>query len=954
MNKKKKEKEKGNATQKREVITFPFSSSTFVGFVHKKHKSKLLLFSLLCLEFQQLINFAMDFVSPVLEVASLICNCVGDRADHLRRLPQNLISLRAAMEKLNNVYKDVKERVEREENLEKKKRTHVVDGWIGRTEAMEKEVNELLDRCDEENQKKCFGTCCPRNCRSSYKLAKMVREKMDAVAELQSEGSNFQEVAVPLPSPLVIERTLEEKPVVGLDSIFREVWRLLQDKQVGSIGIYGMGGVGKTTLLKKINNKFLQSSINDFDIVIWVVVSRPTNLERVQETIRSRLQIPDDRWKGSEEDDKAAEICRILKTKKSLLLLDDIWEPLDLLRVGIPPLGEGNQSKIVFTTRSADVCGGMAAQKSIKVECLEEKEALSLFQAKVGEDTLNSHPDIPKLAEMVAKECKGLPLALIVIARTMVSAKTPEEWERDLQKLRLYPKDVAGTENDLFSVLAFSYDSLPDEATKSCFLYCSLFPEDYEIPSKHLIQLWIGEGFLDEYDDIQEARNQGGKIIQMLTHACLLEEGAAPVLIDGEYLKMHDVIRDMALWLACEKGKKKNKFVVKDGVGLISAQEVQKWKDAQRIALWNETCIEELREPPHFPNTETVIGRMERFMFPSGFFTNMSVIRVLDFSNAELPKLPAEIGNLATLQYLNLSGTGINYLPIELKNLKKLRFLMLDELFLVGPLPNQMVSSLSSLQLFSMKSISYMSSTDVIMLLEELEQLEHINDISIMLTSIQPIQRLFESHKLRRSTTSLRLTLLRGVNQVQLVSPSCIKELVLERCDVLEEVKIIHFEKQVVPSKFPNPQCCFNHLLSIRIHACNKLLNLNWLIHAPKLQYLSIGNSRIIEKVIEDERSEGSEIESGLSVFSRLIYLALLNLPKLESIYEHPLPFPSLRLIDVWGCPRLKKLPFDSSICMSKKLEKIEGEQEWWDGLEWNDQTLMHNLTPYFQPLGRL
>ena len=928
------------------MITFPFSSSTFVGFVHKKHKSKLLLSSLLCLEFQRLINFAMDFVGPVLEVASRICNCVGDRADHLRRLPQNLKSLRTETEKLKNVYKDVKERVEREENLEKNKRTHVVDGWIGRAEAMEKEVNELLDRCDEENQKKCLGTCCPRNCRSSYKLAKMVREKMDAVAELQSEGSNFQEVAVPLPSPHVIERPLE-KPV-GLDSPFREVWGLLQDKQVGSIGIYGMGGVGKTTLLKKINNKFLQSSIKAFDIVIWVVVSRPTNLERVQETIRSRLQIPDDRWKGSEEDDKAAEICRILKAKKFVLLLDDIWEPLDLLRVGIPPLGDGNQSKIVFTTRSADVCGGMAAQKSIKVECLEEKEALSLFQAKVGEDTLNSHPDIPKLAEMVAKECKGLPLALIVIARAMASAKTPEEWERDLQKLRLYPKDVAGTENDLFSVLAFSYDSLPDEATKSCFLYCSLFPEDYQIPSEHLIQLWIGEGFLDEYDDIQEARNQGGKIIQMLKHACLLEGGTTHFVLNGEYLKMHDVIRDMALWLACEKGKKKNKFVVKDGIGLISAQEVQKWKDAQRIALWNQISIEKLKEPPRFPNAETIIGRMTRFMFASGFFTNMSIIRVLDFSNVELLRLPAEIGNLATLQYLNLSGTRIKDLPIELKNLKKLRFLMLDGLSLVGPLPNQLVSSLSSLQLFSMKLSSFLPSADEIMLVEELEQLEHINDISIRLTSIQSIQRLFESHKLRRSTTSLQLARLGGVNQVQLVSPSCIKELVLERCYELEEVKIIHFEKQVVPSKFPNPQCCFNHLLSVRINRCHKLLNLNWLIHAPKLQYLHIVDSKIIEKLIEDERSEGSEIESGLSVFSRLICLALLNLPKLESIYEHPLPFPSLRRIFVQNCPRLKKLPFDSSICMSKKLENINGRQKWWDGLEWNDQTLKHNLTPYF------
>ena len=253
-----------------------------------------------------------------------------------------------------------------------------------------------------------------------------------------------------------------------------------------------------------------------------------------------------------------------------------------------------------------------------------------------GEDTLNSHPDIPKLAEMVAKECKGLPLALIVVARAMASAKTPEEWERNIQKLRIHPKDVASTVNDLFSKLAFSYDSLPVEATRSCFLYCSLFPEDDQIPSRHLIQLWIGEGFLDEYDDIQEARNQGGEIIQMLKRACLLEACITPFSQEEEYLKMH-VIRDMALWLACEKGKKKNKFVVKDGVRLIRAQEVEKWKDAQRIALWNETSIEELREPPHFPNTETILFLSDLTLFPNGFFTNMSIIRCCFFVKFAIP-----------------------------------------------------------------------------------------------------------------------------------------------------------------------------------------------------------------------------------------------------------------------------------------------------------------------------
>ena len=192
------------------------------------------------------------------------------------------------------------------------------------------------------------------------------------------------------------------------------------------------------------------------------------------------------------------------------------------------------------------------------------------------------------------------------------------------------------------------------------------------------------------------------------------------------------------------------------------------------------------------------------------------------------------------------------------------------------------------------------------MLLEELDRLEHINHVSICLTNILSIQRFFKSHKLRRSTRWLQIEHCSGLNQVQL-SP-CIEELILYSCNELKDVEI-DFENEVAPSKFPRQQC-FNYLLSVRIVACNKMLNLNWLIHAPKLQYLHIEDSEIIEKVIEDERSEGSEIESGLNVFSRLVYLSLINLPKLESIYGHALPFPSLREINVLHCPCLRKLPF--------------------------------------------
>ncbi|KAH9714927.1 Disease resistance protein SUMM2 [Citrus sinensis] len=297
---------------------------------------------------------------------------VGDVSD----LEDKLIALQNELQKLTEVRNDVMRRVVVAEQHYMMKRKAQVQGWLSGVEAVE-----------AEKLKNCLGGYCSKSCKSSYKFGKEVARKLQAVISLKGEG-DFKDVAETVPEDPVDEMPLE-RTIVGQQATFQKVLNCLAENAI--IGLYGSGGVGKTTLLKQINNNFCYGGHN-FDIVIWVVVSKELKLERIQEDIGKKIRLPTDSWKNRSIENEARDIYNILRKKKFLLLLDDMWESIDLTKVGVPLSNQKTESKIVFTTRFEEVCGKMEAQKKIKVECLGLEEAWRLFQMKVGEDTLDKLP----------------------------------------------------------------------------------------------------------------------------------------------------------------------------------------------------------------------------------------------------------------------------------------------------------------------------------------------------------------------------------------------------------------------------------------------------------------------------------------------------------------------------------------------------------------------------------
>ncbi|XVF11256.1 hypothetical protein REPUB_Repub08aG0011000 [Reevesia pubescens] len=421
---------------------------------------------------------------------------IAEHAEFVFKLEENLEALKTAQAELKESSNDVIRRVKIAEDQHQLKRLDQVQGWLSRTENLIARADVLISKGPEQIQKLSIFTYTSfkSNLKFGKQIVKMVRDVVD-----HKRKGVFDKVAVEVPTTPVIERASER--TVGLESTFNEAWSSLEAENVGIIGLYGMGGVGKTTLMNKINNKFCEAP-NKFDVVIWIVVSKGFYFRNVQDDIASRIGITDGGWKHKTPHQKAQGIFRVLKDKKFVLLLDDIWERVDIVKVGIPLPAQENGSKVVFTTRFVNVCGHMDPNKIIPVQCLPEEKAWELFQEKVGAQTLDSRPDIRQLAHEVAKECKGLPLALITIARAMAFKKRVEDWKYALEVLRRSSISVLKDMGEkVYPLLKFSYDFLPNDLFRKCLLYCSLFSEDHQIIKDKLIDFWIAEGFLDGHGD---------------------------------------------------------------------------------------------------------------------------------------------------------------------------------------------------------------------------------------------------------------------------------------------------------------------------------------------------------------------------------------------------------------------------------------------------------------------
>uniref|UniRef100_M4EDW7 Uncharacterized protein n=1 Tax=Brassica campestris TaxID=3711 RepID=M4EDW7_BRACM len=854
------------------------------------------------------------------------------KGSYVHNLAENLASLEKAMGMLKAKRDDVQGRVNREEFTGHRQKLAQVKVWLTSVLTIESQYNELLNTSELELGRLCLCGFCSKNMKLSCSYGKKVIVMLREVESLISQGE-FDVVTDAAPVAEGEELPIQST-VVGQETMLEMVWNRLMEDRVGLVGLHGMGGVGKTTLLMQINNRFSERG-GGFDVVIWVVVSQNATVHKIQGIIGEKLGLGGKEWEEKSEMKRGQDIHNVLRKKKFVLLLDDIWEKVNLSRIGVPYPSKVSGSKVVFTTRSRDVCGRMGVDDPIEVRCLDTDKAWDLFKKKVGEITLGRHPDIPELARKVAGKCRGLPLALNVIGETMASKRSVQEWRRAVDVLTSSATEFSGMEDEILPILKYSYDSLDGEVTKSCFLYCSLFPEDDLIDKEILIEYWIGEGFIDEKEVREMALNQGYDILGTLVRACLLLEDDE----DEREVKMHDVVRDMAMWIASDLGKHKERCIVQARAGIREIPKVKNWKDVRRISLMGNN-IRTISESPDCPELTTVLLQRNHNLeeISDGFFQSMPKLLVLDLSYNVLRGLRVDMCNLVSLRYLNLSWTKISELHFGLYQLKMLTHLNLEETRYLERLEG--ISELSSLRTLKLRDSKVRLDTS---LMKELQLLQHIEYITVNISSSTLVgETLFDDPRMGRCIKKVWIREKEPVKVLVLPDLDGLCYISIRSCKMLEEIKI---EKTPWNKSLSSP--CFSNLTQVDIQSCNGLKDLTWLLFAPNLTVLQVNKAIQLEEIISKEKAE-SVLENNIIPFQKLEFLYLTDLHELKSIYWNALPFQRLRELDIDGCPKLRKLPLNSKSVVNVEEFVIYccHDKEWLERVEWEDEATRLRFLP--------
>ncbi|KAL6868234.1 hypothetical protein ACP4OV_015079 [Aristida adscensionis] len=454
-----------------------------------------------------------------------------------------------------------------------------------------------------------------------------------------------------------------EEDIIGIEDNAEKLkqWLVgdLEENKNKTVTVWGMGGVGKTTLVDHVY-KIVKEN---FDVAAWVTVSKSYQVDDLLKKIAREFNISFD-TRNQERKSLVEIIRKHLEDKRYILVLDDVWDKDVWINYIMGVFPTNCTKRFVLTSRSFEVGSLATSNQAINLEPLGQNHSWELFckQAFQNNDAKRCPSELRDLALKFLHKCDGLPIAIACIGRLLsFKSLSYAEWCKVYEELELqYTKNmIPGVD----IILKVSLEDLPCEL-KNCFLHCALFPEDCIMKRRRLIRHWIAAGFIKE---------KGNKTLEQVAEGYLNELVSRSLLqvVERNFLgrlkrcRMHDAIRCLAL----DKAEKECFGKVCEGSETFSENGTRRLSILSTdIAPLSQHAARHLRAIHAF----TSVVDMALLMH---VLASSNLISTLDLQGTQIKTLPEVVFSLFNLRFLGLRYTAIETLPEAVRRLQNLEVL---------------------------------------------------------------------------------------------------------------------------------------------------------------------------------------------------------------------------------------------------------------------------------------
>ncbi|KAM3743901.1 hypothetical protein ACB098_06G011000 [Castanea mollissima] len=723
--------------------------------------------------------------------------------------------------------------------------------------------------------------------------------------------------------PRIASLFIEEAEVVGIESHRDKLinWMIEGPSNCMVYSVVGIGGLGKTTLVKKVydNNKV----VPHFDCRAWITVSQPYKMDEILREVIKQFYKARREFAPREIDImKVPSLIEELKTylceQRYLVIFDDIWDTgfWDHIKFFFPDNVKGN--RIIITTRNEDVAPSNNESLDYyvyKLPSLPFENALELFCKKAFQrEEGQCPPDLAKFSHDIVGRCGGLPLAIVAIGGLFsTKAKVVSEWRKVLDSLSS-EFEINSHLRSIRRILSFSYHDLPYNL-KACFLYFGMFPEDCAIKCARLTRLWIAEGFVKKKKGMT-LEDVAQDYLNQLIHRSLVQVDKEDFIGRIRKCRVHDMMHEVILSRSEELS-----------FDLMSMSKYSNFeRSARRLSIQNNVNT-------HLQNITTSQTRSILILgvdeMPNSFlstcFANFKLMKIMDCEGAPIDYIPKEVGNLFHLRYLSLKDTKVQILPKSIGRLHNL-----ETLDLKRSLVSELLVEISGLRKLRYL-VAYNRDRDTKYNIDTRRGIK----IPKGIRHLESLQKLYQIE----ATSATLITELGSLTQLRKLSISKLKkENGMDLCTVIQKMSHLRSleiyatsEEEVLNlQSLPSPPLLLQTLcLYVRLEKLPE-----WIPKLKSIVRIALNWSKLMEdplKVLQAlpnlmrlriyDGYGGEQLHIEGRSFQKLKYLKFRNLGGLNRMIIDEGALPFLEFLGIGDCPQLKEVP--SAIHHLKSLKKL-------------------------------